>query len=419
VTDKAITAFFEERKAAWLKKKVKKSMSEQEVAALEAECEEIFAPQNWLPDAARRAGQMAMASHPCTFSHPSSRKNRDGNVTPVICDAPYENDGLLRCGNIKDTQSDALGNAAVLDVYKFLDLRLEDGKRVIEHIRDNTPTCQAIVQSAQNDDEAVRRGFLKMIEADNNQTVTSSKIKQVYFPIDQNAYHLLSILTYSGALFRLKEAIDKLRFSEEVKEAREARRQNKKGSAYRDLFELTVLGYGGTKPQNVSVLNNRYGGKTYLLRSMPPTINKQEIRFPKRDFFEESLPYRKIRDIFKALKAISETDYNNLAIREGRKRRYRQLMEIVIETMWLVRSVAKEQYYEPTSSLPEWQRVWLVNETEDERQTRQKWLEELSSYIARWIVRHIEHASKKELKLGKAELNDIAKIIDEYQEELR
>ena len=419
MTDKAIVAYFEERKASWLKKKVKKTMSEEEVAALEEECEGIFAPQNWLPDAARRAGQMAMASHPCTFSHPSSRKNKNGNVTPVICDAPYENDGLLRGGNVRDTLNDALGNAAVLDVYKFLDLILEDGKRVIEHIRDNTPVGQAIVQSAQYDGNAVRDGFLKMIEPDTAKTVTSSKIKQVYFPVSENTYHLLSILTYSGAVFRLKEEIDKLRFSDEVKVAREARRHNKPGENYRDLFDLTVLGYGGTKPQNVSVLNNRFGGKTYLLRSMPPVIDKREIRFPKKDFFEESLPYRKVRDIYKALKTVSETDYNNLAIREGRKRRYRQLMEMIVERMWLVRSVSNEQYYAPTSMLPEWQKFWLVHETEKERRTRDKWLDELLDYISRWMVLRTEKASKKGLKLGEAELEDMAVIIDEYKEELR
>ena len=419
MTDKVITDFFEERKAAWLKKKVKKSMSEDEVAALEAECEEIFAPYNWLPDAARRAGQMAMASHPCTFSHPSSRKNKNGNVTPVICDAPYENDGLLRCGNVRETLSDALGNAAVLDVYKFLDLTLEDGKRVIEHIRDNTDIGQAIIESAQNDEDIVRDGFLKMIEPNEGKTVTSSKIKQVYFPIEEDAYHLLSLLTHSGAVFRLKNEIDTLRFSDEIKAAREAKRHNKPGMEYRDLFDLTVLGYGGTKPQNVSVLNNRFGGKTYLLRSMPPVINERMIRFPKKDFFEESLPYRKVRDIFKALKAVSETDYNNVAIREGRKRRYQQLMETIIETMWLVRSVSKEQYYAPTSLLPEWQKIWLTQEDQDQREARVDWLDELLGYIARWVVFRMEKSSQKGLKLGQAELEDMAEIIDEYKEELR
>jgi len=418
VTDKAITAFFEERKATWLKKKVKKSMSEDEVAALEAECEKNFAPHNWLPDAARRAGQMAMASHPCTFSHPSSRKNKNGNVTPVICDAPYENDGLLRCGNVRETLSDALGNAAVLDVYKFLDLTLEDGKRVIEHIRDNTDIGQAIIKSAQSDEDIVREGFLKMIEPDEGKTVTSSKIKQVYFPIDDD-YHLLSLLTHSGAVFRLKEEIDTLRFSDEVKAAREAKRHNKSGMEYRDLFDLTVLGYGGTKPQNVSVLNNRFGGKTYLLRSMPPQINKRKIRFPKKDFFVESLPCKKTEKIFKALTKLYEANREILPIKEGRKRRHQQLMEMIIETMWLVRSVANEQYHQPASQLPDWQQIWLLDDKQEERQKQEQWLEELLGYITRWIIAKLEKVSKKRLRFDDYHYNEIAKILNKYKEELR
>ena len=50
--DRTITAFFDERKAAWLKKNLTASMSEVEVREKEQECEEVFALQNWLPNAA-------------------------------------------------------------------------------------------------------------------------------------------------------------------------------------------------------------------------------------------------------------------------------------------------------------------------------------------------------------------------------
>jgi CRISPR-associated protein Csy1 len=36
------------------------------------------------------------------------------------------------------------------------------------------------------------------------------------------------------------------------------------------ILNLTKIGYGGTKPQNISVLNNQNGGIAYLLSSMPP-----------------------------------------------------------------------------------------------------------------------------------------------------
>ncbi len=420
--NETIEAFFRERKEAWLKQKIKKSMDLATVQRLHEEADEKFSPEHWLPDAARRAGQMAMATHPCTFSHPSSRKNKNGNVTPIICEAPSTPDGLLRCGNVKNAQTDALGNAAALDVYKFLDLVLEDGKRVIDHIRDESPLAKKLLNIATENYEKLRDGFLAMIGVSENETVTSSKIKQVYFPIERREYHLLSILTNSGIVFALKERIDNLRYSEEAKAAREARKEGKciEPPHYKELFDLTVVGYGGTKPQNISVLNNRYGGKAYLLSSLPPKIERRLVRFPKKDFFTESIPYRRVREILKSLDGIITTDYNNVYIRRGRKYRYEQLMDLIIAQMMRVRSVSSEQYREEDSRLPQYQKIWLCDAYRKERREQERWLDDLIDHISRWILHLIESNTKRKgLKLGPAELADIRESVEASKEALR
>jgi len=104
MVDPAIDAFFEERG--------------------------VVSPETWLPNAAKRAGQMSLSTHPCTFSHPSARKNKNGYVTPVMANADSFADGYLRSGNVV-VEIDALGNAAVLDVYKFLTLEMEDHKKLL------------------------------------------------------------------------------------------------------------------------------------------------------------------------------------------------------------------------------------------------------------------------------------------------
>jgi len=118
VIDKAISGFFEERKETWMKKNLKSSMSDDEVLLLQEKCAEEFALHTWLPNAAKRAGQISISTHPCTFSHPSARKNNNGYVTAIIAEVEAENDGLLRSGNVA-VETDALGNAAALDVHKF------------------------------------------------------------------------------------------------------------------------------------------------------------------------------------------------------------------------------------------------------------------------------------------------------------
>jgi CRISPR-associated protein Csy1 len=45
------------------------------------------------------------------------------------------------------------------------------------------------------------------------------------------------------------------------------------------LGDLTAIGYGGTKPQNISVINNQNSGFSYLLPSMPPILTKRKTQF--------------------------------------------------------------------------------------------------------------------------------------------
>ena len=103
--DSAIRAFFEERKQAWLKKEVKASMDEIEVQQKHSEAELKFSFEQWLPDAAKRAGQRAFSTHPSTFSHSStgiSENNRKKftYVTPFIFEGETSSDGFLRTGNV-------------------------------------------------------------------------------------------------------------------------------------------------------------------------------------------------------------------------------------------------------------------------------------------------------------------------------
>src|SRR5690554_4637879 len=179
----AIEQFFAERKEAWLKKNLKTSMPDHEVREKEQECEDIFALKNWLPNAAKRAGQISMATHPCTFSHPSARKNKNGYASSIVAQVSERSpDGFLRSGNLQ-VEPDALGNAAALDVYKFLTLSARDGGTLLEHIQSNTKIAQSLFGAAGGDTEALKQGLLAMVIS-KDEAITSSKIKQVYFPVD-------------------------------------------------------------------------------------------------------------------------------------------------------------------------------------------------------------------------------------------
>jgi CRISPR-associated protein Csy1 len=75
-----------------------------------------------VPDAAKRVTQLSMVSHPSKFSHPSAK------TSSVIAKVEQSNDGYLRSGNV-DYSLDVFGNAAAMDVFKFLSLPLNENSR--------------------------------------------------------------------------------------------------------------------------------------------------------------------------------------------------------------------------------------------------------------------------------------------------
>lgn len=146
-------------------------------------------------------------------------------MTPVISTRTKSIDGYIRTGNA-DGEIDALGNAAALDVYKFLSLIMKDGQSLIEHIESESYIAKELLSINTDTYDNLRNGFLAMVRNIEEEIITSSKIKQVYFPIDTNNYHLLSILSNSGIIYEFRKRIDSMRFSEEQKRLRELKRKN-------------------------------------------------------------------------------------------------------------------------------------------------------------------------------------------------
>ncbi|MBY8129886.1 type I-F CRISPR-associated protein Csy1 [Vibrio fluvialis] len=418
--DPAITAFFAERKEAWLKKNISAAMSDAEVLEKQQECEQNFLLDNWLPDAAKRAGQISVASHPCTFSHPSARKNKNGYVSSIIAKNKPRIDGFLRSGNVS-VEQDALGNAAALDVYKFLSLEMSDQRSLLVHIEQESDLARQLLDIPSCEYQALRDGFLKMIDSD-QASVSSSKTKQVYFPIADGEYHLLSLLTHSGHLFELRKRLDALRFGDAVKEARECKKTNHFHPAgYQEIFGLTTIGFGGTKPQNISVLNNQNAGKAHLLVSIPPELTPRDIRLPRTDFFKESFTAWQAKEVLEALHRLFQTDYNNVNLRDGRDYRIQQYVDLVIEKMWQVRLFLEAYSGELSSALPLEQKIWLYPEFADLRHQEDEWLDKIIRHIARGLINHYSRSKviTSPITLADQELLAIEKVVASNKENLR
>lgn len=422
--DEAITTFFDERKAAWLKKNLNASMSDVEVKDKELECDTVFSLNTWLPNAAKRAGQISISTHPCTFSHPSARKNKNGYVSSIIATNAQANDGFLRSGNV-NVEADALGNAAALDVYKFLTLTMSDGKNLIEHLQQDSRLAIALFTLPNADPtqnfQTLKEGFLAMTSA-GSESITSSKIKQVYFPIENNGkyYHQLSILTASGILFELRKRLDGMRFGDEIKVARAKRKANEAHQGYKEIYNLTTIGYGGTKPQNISVLNNQNGGKAHMFMCAPPKIKNRDVHFPHADFFNQTVNYFQCKEQFNQLHKLYSRDDNNMHIRADRDEYYQSIVDHIIEKMWQVRAVALEQYIENTSKLTTAQTTWLCEQHQVLRENTDDWLDDIVTSITTFVFHGYEKTLKsKAIKFGQAEHKHMQQIVEANKEALR
>ncbi|EGQ8485973.1 type I-F CRISPR-associated protein Csy1 [Vibrio parahaemolyticus] len=416
--DPAIEAFFAERKEAWLKKNMSTAMDEQQLREKQQECEQNFSLSNWLPDAAKRAGQISISSHPCTFSHPSARKNKNGYVSSVIAKNRAQADGFLRSGNVS-VEVDALGNAAALDVYKFLSLEMADRRSLLTHIEQGSELAQGLLTQPNTDYQTLREGFLKMIDTD-QEAISSSKVKQVYFPVAEGEYHLLSLLTHSGHLFELRQRLDALRFGEEVKQARECRKNGQfYPDGYQEIFGLTTIGFGGTKPQNISVLNNKNAGKAHLLASTPPELKPRNLRLPTTDFFKESFTAWQAKETLEALHRLFKTDYNNINIRDGRDYRIQEYVDLVIHKMWQVRLFLADYQGDLSNDLKPEQKFWLYPEYEQYRLEENEWLEGIIRQISRSLIFNYSKVTNNSTALADDELLAIERVVRDNKEALR
>ena len=404
----SIHTFLNERKELWLKDRVKKAENDVERAELQQQADDRFSLKEWLPDAAKRVSQLSMVSHPSKFSHPSAK------TSSVIAQVKSAQDGYLRSGNVH-YPLDVFGNAAAMDVYKFLSLNLAEDYTVLTGFEHDHEDLKSLIEKSSLNFTSLKQAFL-VIKNDDTSSKTDHLVKQVYFPIADTEYHLLSILTPSGLIARLKLAIDQLRFSEATKEAKEKRKKNEHDAiGYPDIFDLTVTAYGGTQPQNVSVLNSQNAGRAYLLSSCPPILEKRTVRLPSIDFFAQCLYRKNYQDSFLQLHKFMQLDLNNIDIRTA----IRNLIQFVIDQVLLKGFKIRDYYPEGWSqqeyyaSLPKLQRVWLDSMYIEQRENDSEWRNELSEDIARWILRSYEKVISESEMLGTAEINDVKQRVEE------
>lgn len=425
--DPAIIRFFEEQKNSWLDEHAKK-LEGNALEQKKIECDSIFDIATWLASNSPKAASRATTTHPSKFSHPDTgvgKKNlKEGTfVSPIIFEGKSFPDGFVRAGNVSGCAFDSVGDAGALKIESFLNVELDcDGKKLIHHLRDGTQSADDFIAYAKLDGEWLKGQLLAGLNKTSEEFLhTNSRIKQIYFPM-HDSYHLLSILTNSGIVFRLKNKLDKMRFSDEVKSLREAKKNEQFSEHnYSEIYDITTIGYGGTKPQNISVMNNQNGGKALLLSSVPPHLSDIKARFPKSNFFLECLDYRQFKDYFSRLHKVMKTELGGVISRQNlltaRDKCIKELTLRIMDAVYVVREISGEQYSE-ASSLPKSQAIWLCANKASEREDSDAWLEEIIHQCTRWLNNaYGKSLGDNKMMLGNEEFSEIYQLIEQWTKE--
>lgn len=399
-----IAEFLENRKQDKLKK-LKDGEHEKRLAL-----EQAFETRVWIANAATRAGQLDLVSHPGKFSHPDAR------ITPVLFEGERAADGYLRSGNACAGQ-DVLGNAAALDVYAFLSLEL-NGRSVLAHFEEATDELKQLLGADEATFQQWRSGLLQ-IKGRADEVKTHTNVKQVYFPVE-DGYHLLSVLYPSGLMTEHRERIRQMKFSDAAKAAREARKKGEcHAQGFADMPGLLTQNFGGTKPQNISKLNSNNGGQAWLMPCLPPVLEQDYLRLPKTDFFKGLYTNdAALKNTLGALHKLLYADYNNVGIRRNRQYRLGQLFEWVLMRAALLQQQTAGWSNADGFQLPMVQKLWLDAAYFEAREQHDDWQHSIARQLSEWVLvayrRFQERQNKDAVQLGETEAHAFQNALQEY-----
>ena len=313
-----------------------------------------FDTRAWLSDAAQRAKQISFATHPPKFTH-SDSKSSSVFVQSTAQSMPY-----LCTAGLTEAQSDVVGNAAALDVAGLLQLA-DGGLSLAQQIAAND--LSALQPFAESEEQLAQwqQGFQQALAS--KELRSHALAKQLYFPLVNGDYHLLSPLFSSSLAHALHQRISDSRFSDAAKAIRQLKREEKfSAESTVDYVDVAVQRFGGDSgKQNISRLNVDRRGQIYLLNATPP-IWQSQAKPPSesRDAFWrqlDQLTWRKTRDLKAFL--IRVADRNNIRIREKRAEWVDDLIDILLQYAASIQAIRELAGWSAASKLPPAEQLWL------------------------------------------------------------
>lgn len=392
----------------------------EKIAELNEKINEIkkkYEINSWLDTAANKfAKQLNFGTHISKGIHPDAKGDnvnfKSTNNLP---------NHIIGSHSIKSDLVDANGNAAALPLAAFFDFAINiNGTTIGELIV--TDNKDFIASLSDNKELAFdyHKKFKDALQSKITHPETHERNKQILWPtnsynandVDENNYINIIPLYPSVLTHEFYQKIKDMRYSEENKEARENRsKKTAEHKAYISMQNLAATQLGGTKPQNISMLMSKQGGRNYLLPSLPPVMERTySFKLSKfaATIFDKKLEYRckqPIEDIFKVIRS----NKNTVDIRNARKDAIDQILYILILIAEQIQQ-SEPAGWSKDSQLAYNEKLWLDphrSTLEDEQsfaedRSNTEWRQGIINSFATWLNQLL----KKEFKNIKYQLSD-------------
>lgn len=363
-----------------------------------------FCKSEWMAQEAQRmAGQLKFGTHISKGIHPDA-KGDNVRYTPDLSLS------ITHVGThtLTNTYLDANGNAAALPLAAFFDYWVDDEQTI--KIRDLILAKHPALTGCFDDNLAVSDGYQELFfECLNNQPKhpkTHELNKQLLWAIDEtNLYHTIVPLYPSVLTHDVYHKIQELRYSQANQIAKENRyKNNEKATAtYVSIPDLAILQLGGTKPQNVSQLISKQGGRTYLLPSTPPKFkdsNVLTIGKSINNFFDiKGIRFHTNESLIALFKNIANK-INNVKVRDRRD----DIIEEILTKILQLASSIQQNYaagWSKDCSLSKAQQYWLDPQRAEldaefaHAREHSDWHSQIAQDFAHWLQHQLKQNYKR------------------------
>lgn len=422
------SALFKAKEKVDKKQKDLEKSSEKDKAKKEAELETLQADlkkqrlnslQSEIPDYLTECAEKAKSvdkpmfkvTHPTKFTH---------GLTPYggiyVEPAPSTTKSYLTTETLQSSYYDITNsNGNLITHARFLILNL-DGETVYNKLEKNNDNW--LFEFTNNPEQAKKwADGLKLWVAETADINDASRLKQSYFYLSEEAYHIISPLFSSSLCQAIYDKIRFSTFSQENKRLRKARKDKKYAEG--ELVEypnFAIMNFGGTQPQNISAGNFERHGEAFLLPCSPPRW-QSSLKPPtsSHSLYEgefDRRAWKLAKELQLYLSKLQERK-GNMEIRNHVKQLVYQIIDTLLDYVAEIHSLENiAGWSENNCKLKDSHKLWLDLHRKDENfqlyRDSGEWQQEVCKDFGLWLNKKLE---SKTMVFAKIESSHWAKLL--------